>query len=74
MSTTRGVLRFNAATVQVLLTQHSDGVTIGTAVIELKARGEGTGEPPYFRVKAPTAKEAWAQLSTEIERELSHGR
>lgn len=65
--TTRAVLRFKAATVQVLLTQHDDGQTIGTAIVELKAREDGTrGAEPYFRVKAPDAKEAWAALALEI--------
>lgn len=70
MSTTRGVLRFEAATVQVLLTQHADGETIGTAVVELTARGGRSESPPYFRVRAPSAKEAWASLASLIGRVL----
>lgn len=62
---TRGVLRFDAATVQVLITQHQDGTSIGTAVVELKARNTSASEP-YHRVTAPTAKEAWASLAQWI--------
>lgn len=70
MSTTRGVLRFNAATVQVLLTQQSDGVIIGTAVVDLHDHERKSAEPP-LRVLAPTAKEAWSQLAALIGRVVS---
>lgn len=67
MSTTRGVLRFGSATVQVLLTQHSDGQTIGSVALDL----HGAPNPePYHRLTAPSPKEAWAALATWIGAQL----
>ena len=65
MSTTRGALRFGSATVSVLLTQHGDGQTIGTAVVELRSKDKATNEP-YHRITAATPKEAWSALALWI--------
>lgn len=62
--TTRAVLRFDAATVQVLITQRDDGQSHGSAVVELKADAGGMSAPLHST--APTAKEAWARLALLI--------
>ncbi len=66
---TRAVLRFDAATVQVLITQRDDGQSHGSAVVELTAGPRGLSSP--LHVEAPTAKEAWARLALLIGQALA---
>ena len=65
---TRGILRLGTATVQVFITQHTDGVSIGTAIVELHdaSHAQLGQSPPYLRVKCPNPKEAWAALAVLI--------
>jgi hypothetical protein len=71
VSTTRGVLRFRTAAVQVFITHGGDGdPVVATAVIDLTRHdGEDARIPiadPYLLVTAPTTREAWASLCTLI--------
>lgn len=66
---TRAVLRFDAATVQVLITQRDDGQSHGSAVVELAAGSGGMSKP--LHAIAPTAKEAWARLALMIGQALA---